>query len=1343
MSKLKIIFSYSILVFSFFMSGLVYASINIDHNINEELNHANSYYWLARGNYNHPYYLRLSLEHIENAREIAESNNEFTDSLSFSKIIDEIELFELEVFNAIAVSKDNLNGKYRLYQALFGESDYFEEFDDPMDIAVERSLFKLININTLSPAKPLRDLMNYSIIKTIPDDNNLLEVGSQLLSSFTNTYVISQHELYNILDKTDSIKSNYDYQKIADFFRVENVGEFNINQLDKIGNLTYASSSFKLFNPYSNNVSSYTKSESIVIDKRGVNLSSLFNSITYYLISSFILIALLFLIFRKEKLYFLSFFTSSLLSIVLSFALIYFLSLIALPIDAFAESINSKIFSLFITFTLGIGVSILTILCLLLIFKRLFINDLITASIFFFGASIGGVFTLNYFYYFFYEFNFSNFSILQQLVVLFISSIFISKDFIKFDKQLNYRYLIKSCITLIPVFLIYENTLIDPESFSLFSGLTYTLLFIAIYLLDIFYFSNLKKIDTVNTTSIDDFEDRIYSYLNAENVIKLEYKDPQLSKLRAFFNESDLLNILYVSGTEGIGKTTFFKSLKENHNQFYYCDCDDVNDDSSVIPYEPFLEAFSPFIGKGIFYTADRYSKNVLESLSPVIEKSIVGTALLSNVRAISPSFSGANIDEILKELEDHFVSLILNENAKDFIFCIDNYHWIDEHSKRLFEQFMSLLSKIINLHGVRFLIIVISDEMIILDDVIKKNKLFNIKEYEIENHNLFSGDDFCEKLFDELSFDYNSNTILMNFFNDLNFSSPKYILQSLLYLFKNNFIENENNQLVLTSNKWKENLPIPSAMKEAFHNQLNGLDRKQMRLLELASFIGFKFEASILSSVWNIDRLEVIDDLSVLEKNKIVIDISEENDFYKFSSRPLYKYIKKSVSIHDEKNLSQLAKEYHIRICNFILNDESFDIQTYDLEILIQIANRYTILKDEYPYEFYKLNYFVAKRLFDFSGISAQFEIHINLLFDNRSIIEDDELLIKSFCLYLKFILIKKDFDVNENVIFSLIRNVIFHLKTNNSSALIIKDFTFKHGFNLDSFDYLFNVKSTADNTSKIKVLKTEISEVFNTPEDKLIHSFYHLVEHNEHFSKFIDLRQALLNENLSNSIIYGRVLNQLSGKLNYPDSLIYYFERIEQILKSIDNNIVISDDNCIKTVKHLYDEIHIQRKEDINYSVGGIARVYYSINEFDKSYDYACLAYEFNKKIRDYKGVSIYGNLTGDCMLNMKTFDVKSVEKHYAELFYTLDSFTSSSIDSLLLVILKWISFYDSNNVKSDKLNFAINNFEKKYFENSTIIIRNSFLFKRDSEYYKLFSELLLKNSFLNFLNKFVIHE
>ena len=64
--------------------------MRVHNNINDELNHANSYYWLARGNYNHPYYLRLSLEHIENARKIAESNNEFTDSLSFSKIIDEI-----------------------------------------------------------------------------------------------------------------------------------------------------------------------------------------------------------------------------------------------------------------------------------------------------------------------------------------------------------------------------------------------------------------------------------------------------------------------------------------------------------------------------------------------------------------------------------------------------------------------------------------------------------------------------------------------------------------------------------------------------------------------------------------------------------------------------------------------------------------------------------------------------------------------------------------------------------------------------------------------------------------------------------------------------------------------------------------------------------------------------------------------------------------------------------------------------------------------------------------------------------------------------------------------------
>ena len=1343
MNKLEKIVSYFLLVFSLFMCGLVDASTDINQKINKELNHANSYYWLARGTFNHPYYLDISLEYIENARHIAESNNDVLDSLSFLKISNKIQLFKTEVLNAIAVSNENLIGKYRLYQSLFGESNYFEEFDDPMEIAVEKSLDKLININTISPSKPLRDLMNYSIIKTIPEDPNLLEVSTQLLSSFTNTYVISQHEQFDILNKIDGLKSNINFKEIARYFNVENVGEFKIKQLDNINNLSYASSSFKLFNPQTNKVKSYTKSESIVIDKRGVSFLSLFNSITYYFVTSFVLIFLVYFVYRKEKLYFLSFLSSSFLSVVFSFILIHILSLVALPLDSFSDSVNSKLFSFLVSFTISIVGFVLTILSLLLLFKRLFLKDSITATLFFFGASVGGLLTLNYHHFLFYEFNFSSVNIILQFLVLFISSIFFSKDFIKFDKQLDYSYLIKSTLSLVPIFLIYENTLLNTELISLFSILSYSLLFFGIYLIDKFYLSFIKtkKTNILNTDLVESFEDKVYSYLKAEKFLKLDYTNTQLDYFHTFLKQNESLNVLCVSGNEGIGKTTYFKSLKEHHGQFYYCDCDDINDDTSSIPYEPFLEAFSPFIGEGIFYNADRHSKNILKRVSPMIEDSLVGGKLLTKIIDNESSFIGANIEEILKEIEDHFVSSIKVNGIKDFVFCIDNYHWIDKESKELLQQFYGLLSKIKNLYRVNCSIIIISDKKIILDDELVKNKLFEICNFNIEECDLFIGEDFYEKLFNDFSFDYNSKAVLTDFFKDLNFNSPKYILQSLLFLSDNSFIENKNNRLVLSSNKWIETLPIPGVMKEAFHNQLADLDRKQMRLVELASFIGYKFEASIISSVWNIDRLEVIDNLRELEKNKIIIDISEENDYYKFSSKSLYKFIYNSISTHGENNLSQIAKEYHICICDYILEDIKADLETYDLDILIQIANRYEVLKEDYPVEFFKVNYFVAKRLFEFSGTSTQFVIHITRLYDHRSLKVDPELLIKSFCLYLKYIVIIKDYNDNTDEIFSLIKSVISHLKNYGSKNILDSQITKE--FYLDSSEYLFQNNKISSNADQINRLRLLLSGIFNTLEDKIIQDFYQSLEHNEPISKYIDLRQQMIDHNSSTSIIYGRILNQLSANSKYPDSLTYYFERINQILISTDASIIIDDENCIEKVKNQYNLLNINRREDINYSIGGISWAYFKSKNFHKSFDYARLAYELNKKMRSSQGVSIYGVLTGDCLVRIKTSADSEIEDHFEELFYTLDSYASTSIESLLLVIIKWISFYESNNLKSDKLKYVIDNFDTKYCVNNIINIKTSFLFRRDSDNFKLFSELQSNNSFINFLTKIEIFE
>ena len=65
------------------------------------------------------------------------------------------------------------------------------------------------------------------------------------------------------------------------------------------------------------------------------------------------------------------------------------------------------------------------------------------------------------------------------------------------------------------------------------------------------------------------------------------------------------------------------------------------------------------------------------------------------------------------------------------------------------------------------------------------------------------------------------------------------------------------------------------------YHDIFDSFDKKWIRLLESATIIGNKFDADILSQVWDYNLLEVLAFLEEAVKKELVIDLSDQDNFY------------------------------------------------------------------------------------------------------------------------------------------------------------------------------------------------------------------------------------------------------------------------------------------------------------------------------------------------------------------------------------------------------------------------------------------------------------------------------
>ena len=163
----------------------------------------------------------------------------------------------------------------------------------------------------------------------------------------------------------------------------------------------------------------------------------------------------------------------------------------------------------------------------------------------------------------------------------------------------------------------------------------------------------------------------------------------------------------------------------------------------------------------------------------------------------------------------------------------------------------------------------------------------------------------------------------LFNEYNEQLKSESKDDKLTPLYVFKvlESWISDEKlkytaDGYILTKTVDLESLPNFEDVDSYYHKIFESFEPKWRRILESASVIGNKFDADILAQVWGYELLDVLDFLETAVGQGLLIDLSNQDNVYKFSDKRIVSALKsyfKDAKIQ-EQGEKQIVIEYNKR---------------------------------------------------------------------------------------------------------------------------------------------------------------------------------------------------------------------------------------------------------------------------------------------------------------------------------------------------------------------------------------------------------------------------------------------
>ena len=894
-------------------------------------NHANLYYWYATESQH-----KLSL--YDSAKVYAKKSNYLLNTIdSLNPKQEKLMMKNNSIINHYdqtnAINSDNLNGRFPFFSIIMGENNHHVLIDDANELCLEEALISLGS--QLKGSKDIFSQPYFSVIQTNYDDPEIYEVIRQVVTSESCHYIINSHEMIEILNKFKTNFNNNDFDLLSNHFNTKKIGVIDINFIDSINKIYYNSASFKEYNTSSNALNQIAYVESFKEDKI-YNKKTIINSIIILLI---ILIVLLLLAKINSNLFVLNYFV---LSIIISIAIIYILilTLRLLPVQGISFYLESQ--SILWRFSTAFIFSIIPIIITYIgIMKASLLKEKINKPMSLTAICSGVYFTSCFYFLIFHIYDngllFENFIqnfALANFLILPAYSIGHSSSKLIINNEKSNLFFIAT--NLLSVTLLFYFLILSPNIETLILPI-FTIIIISL----ISYYSN----------SISEIINQFFGSKNlieAEQVNVFKFVQPnnfiQKTQENVIFSENTL-NVNLIYGENGSGKTKVVNEISNiiNPSNFFYGDCDK---ETSVINYEPFVEAFSGVIGSGAFEDQGSQANIISEKLNESGLLDLVPGGQI--VGAITNSKNNEVRDHkfIIREITEF---LLKNKDAT--IIAIEDINNIDPNSLILLKDLIYEIGVNYNKYGNISFILTSSDSS---NDENNLSFISELATNKIIYENIIYSDlssqylDFKFDFINNLKLDYDSEIKILKFLNENEVDSPLHVTEIVKQLDNLNYFDDNKKRLI--SNCDFNKISISKIISGIYTDIIESFDNEMYNILECASYIGKTFEANVIVSILGKERLDILNRLREAEKQGLIIDKNDQDDIYEFVSRSFMKEIRhysinQKQKSENNKNsnikVSQIVKEYNERIINYFYSLKDFNLQTVDLNLLISLANR------------------------------------------------------------------------------------------------------------------------------------------------------------------------------------------------------------------------------------------------------------------------------------------------------------------------------------------------------------------------------------------------------------------
>jgi len=960
--------------------------------LNDAINlqrHSNLFFWFATESENQlKYYLRAE-EYAEESNlilNINQENNTKFDSLRFINKSLIKNIAEIKIINS-----DNMNGRFPLFNQIMGVTPHNVLIDDANELCIEEAVTMVGN--HLKGSKSLFNLPYFTVIESNYSDDGIDEVIRQVSVQKSNHYIIPKFELYDIIGSKKISLDNIDYSKICNALDVRKIGVLDVNLIDSVDGIYYNSATFYEYDVKLDVLSKLAYSEAFKHDVKKRSKERI-------LFLLFIIIALVLMLIPARGFLKIDWRHYLLVSIVFSY-LITFLLLLGLktfPIsgnDYYLEysSISWRLITAFIFSIIPIFLTYIGIMKVKFLVESANKPSSIVSIIY--GVCVSSLIFFVSLEIFENGFSTYLYNYLLVSLILFLpaqtSGRIASRLLINQEKI----YILPLIINLIAITYIFYSCLLMQTIFEVFISI------FPILILSFFTLCFDKILSSIRGL----FQDTEATIINSIN--SPIYIEPDLfiekSSFAQLFSETSL-KVNIVSGEKGTGKSRFINEIQKIHAndiQFYYGDCDQ---ETSVIDYEPFVEAFQSVLGAGTF--AEQSSKaNMLSS--KLSESGLLDVVPGGKVLDVLTKVEDETVRDykfIIKEITNHLKGI-----SKSVLIAIDDLDNIDENSLELLSNLIYEIG--INYSEYKNISFLITSTESIKNDSSNLNFLNELDSNEIIQSNLIFDDlleeysSFSNRFLKNMNLDYESEMRISEFLQNHDLEYPLHIVEAtkLIDTYK---MFNHIGKLSLKKDVNLMSLPINKVISGIYQDKIEALDSDLFTILECAAYIGKTFEANVIVHIIGKDRLEILNRLRDAEDLDLVRDKSDEDDIYEFTSRSLMKEIRnysvKKKGDSENITVSQIVKEYNDRIINYFYKIDGFDLYKLDINLLISLANRSfenNFYRKKYNQRCVDLNKAAAERTYELGKFKDSLKMFLNLyMLASRFNLEE----IKLDCLYI-----------------------------------------------------------------------------------------------------------------------------------------------------------------------------------------------------------------------------------------------------------------------------------------------------------------------------------------------------